>query len=437
MDFITIYHLVLYYICLLLIAQHILDCKPRTWMLYSSFLVFLLLALLTTLADHTLFSISYVSVQVLQFVLIKLAFKKAKIRQLLFSYIVLNCLNMILVSIAVAIVPAYHLLFDYLISTVTATFCLLFCFSKIRHTVRQIIEWTPKYVLMICGLLLVSATVISVFISGTELYPDHDILFRATQIIVSVLLLGICIVLPVIILISVSNSQLRSLTANYEQQIHTQAEHYQNLAAANYEVRRFRHDFRNISIAIMELLTEGKSDAALELLQECNQSVEPSTQSYPSFDTGNGIADAILIEKQAKATAFNTSICFQGIIPANGLSPTDLCVILGNTLDNAIEACQKLSTEEPKTITVTGNCNSGFLFLTVRNPVAQNVTIQNNHIVTTKANKTLHGFGLYSLHSVVKRYDGEVKLSSTDDCFTVDIDLCLKNSQKCESCLPQ
>lgn len=355
MDFITIYHLVLYYICLLLIAQHILDCKPRTWMLYSSFLVFLLLALLTTLADHTLFSISYVSVQVLQFVLIKLAFKKAKIRQLLFSYIVLNCLNMILVSIAVAIVPAYHLLFDYLISTVTATFCLLFCFSKIRHTVRQIIEWTPKYVLMICGLLLVSATVISVFISGTELYPDHDILFRATQIIVSVLLLGICIVLPVIILISVSNSQLRSLTANYEQQIHTQAEHYQNLAAANYEVRRFRHDFRNISIAIMELLTEGKSDAALELLQECNQSVEPSTQSYPSFDTGNGIADALFIEKQAKATAFNTSICFQGMIPANGLSPTDLCVILGNTLDNAIEACQKLSTEEPKTITVTGN----------------------------------------------------------------------------------
>lgn len=432
-----IYHSVLYYISLLLIARYILGCKPRTWVLCCSFLIFLPLALFVTLGNHALLSISYITIQILQFLLIKLSFQKVRIWYLVFSYVTLYCLNMILVSIAVAIAPAYYLLFDYLVNAVTAALCVSFCFSKIRHTVRQIIEWTPKYVLMICGLLLVSATVISVFISGTELYPDHDILFRATQIIVSVLLLGICIVLPVIILISVSNSQLRSLTANYEQQIHTQAEHYQNLAAANYEVRRFRHDFRNISIAIKELLTEGKSDAALELLQECNQSLEPSTQSYPSFDTGNGIADALFIEKQAKATAFNTSICFQGMIPANGLSPTDLCVILGNTLDNAIEACQKLSTEEPKTITVTGNCNSGFLFLTVRNPVAQNVTIQNNHIVTTKANKTLHGFGLYSLHSVVKRYDGEVKLSSTDDCFTVDIDLCLKNSQKCESCLPQ
>lgn len=435
MGFITIYHSILYYICLRLIARFILDCTPRILVLYGSFLVFL--PLLAVLDDQALLSMTCIVLQVLQFILIKCAFTKVKIQHLLFSYVGLSCINMILVSIPVAIAPAHHLLYDYLICTVISLLCALFCFSKIRHTVRQIIEWTPKYTLMICGLLLVSTTVISVFISGTVLYTNHEVLNRATQIIVSILLLAICIVLPVIILISVSNSQLRSLTANYEQQIHTQAEHYQNLAAANYEVRRFRHDFRNISIAIKKLLADGEPDAALALLQECSQSLDPSTQSHPSFDTGNGIADAIFIEKQAKATAFNTSICFQGIIPANGLSPTDLCVILGNTLDNAIEACQKLSTEEPKTITVIGNCNSGFLFLTVRNPVAQNVTIQNNHIVTTKANKTLHGFGLYSLHSVVKRYDGEVKLSSTDNCFTVDIDLCLKNSQKCKSCLPQ
>ncbi len=437
MRFITIYHSVLYYICLLLIAKCVLDCKPRTWMLYGSFLVFLPLALLTASKDQALYPISFATIQVLQFLLIKVSFSKVKMRYLVISYITLYCLNAILVSIAVAIAPAYHLLWDYSVNTIIVILCTLLCFSKIRHAVRQIIEWTPKYILMICSLLLVSATLISVFTSGTGLFQNHEVLSRATQIIVSILLLAICIVLPVMILISVSNSQLRSLTANYEQQIHTQAEHYQNLAAANYEVRRFRHDFRNISIAIKKLLADGESDAALALLQECSQSLDPSTQSHPFFDTGNGIADAIFIEKQAKAASCNTSICFQGIIPANGLSPTDLCVILGNTLDNAIEACQKLSAEEQKTITVTGNCNSGFLFLTVRNPVANNVAIHNNHIVTTKANKTLHGFGLYSLHSVVKRYDGEVRLSSTDDCFTVDIDLCVTNPQKHESCLPQ
>ena len=82
-----IYHSVLYYISLLLIARYILDCTPRTWVLYSSFLVFLPSVLLTALDDHALFSAAYVSIQVLQFILIKLAFKKVKIRQLLFSYI--------------------------------------------------------------------------------------------------------------------------------------------------------------------------------------------------------------------------------------------------------------------------------------------------------------------------------------------------------------
>ena len=264
MEFIMIYHSVLYYICLLLIARYILDCKPRVWVLCGSFLVFS--PLLAMLDSEVLLSIAYFTLQVLQFALIKCAFKKIKIRYLLFSYIGLSGLNVILISILVAVFPAYHLFWDYLISTIIVLLCSLLCFSKIRHTVRQIIEWTPKYIRIICGLLLVSAALISAFTSGTGLYQNHEILNRATQIIVSILLLVICTVLPIMILISVSNSRLRSLTANYEQQIHSQAEHYQNLAAANYEVRRFRHDFRNMSIAIKKLLADGEQDAALKLL---------------------------------------------------------------------------------------------------------------------------------------------------------------------------
>ena len=433
MDFITVYHSVLYYICLLLIARYILDCKPRIWVLCGSFLVFLPPTLLTAMDNHTLFSVVYTSIEVLQFVLLKLAFKKVKIRQLIFSYITLYCLNMILISMAVATAPAYYLLFDYIINAVTAVLCVSFCFSKIRHTVRQIIEWTPKYILIICGLLLISATVISVFISGTVLYSNHEALSRATQIVVSILLLGICIVLPVIILISVSNSQLRSLTSNYEHQIQAQAKHYEDLASANFETRRFRHDFKNMSIAMEVLLSKGECAAALELLQECTQSLDAPT-AHLFFHTGNGIADALLSEKQRSAQTFHIEICFQGMIP--WLSPTDLCVILGNTLDNAMDACQKLPEKEQKTIVVNSDCSSGFWFLTVRNPVSKAVTIRNNHIATTKENKTLHGFGLYSLHSVVQKYDGAVRLSSTDDCFTVDIDLCITNAQTAAgSCL--
>ena len=434
MELIMIYHSVLYYICLLLIARYILDCTPRTWVLYGSFLVFL--PLLAMLDNQMLLYIAYIALQVLQFILIKCTFIKVKIRHLLFSYIGLSGLNVILVSIFIAIFPAYHLLWDYSISTIIVVLCALLCFSKIRHTVRQVIEWTPKYIRMICGLLLVSATLISVFTSGTGLYQNHETLSRATQIIVSILLLAICIVLPVMILISVSNSRLRSLTANYEQQIHSQVEHYQNLAAANYEVRRFRHDFRNMSIAIKKLLADGQQEQTLALLQTYNNTLNTPGAFHPAFDTGNGIADALLTDKQQRAGLCNATIRFQGVLPQDSLLPTDLCVILGNTLDNAIEACEKLPADIEKVISITCNCNSGFLFLSICNPVAEKVVVNNNHISTTKENKTLHGFGLHSLNSVVKKYDGEVKFTSTDDSFTVDIDFCLKLDKSLVSAPP-
>ena len=147
--------------------------------------------------------------------------------------------------------------------------------------------------------------------------------------------------------------------------------------------------------------------------------------AWPIFDTGNGIADALLTDKQEKAVLQNTQIAFQGAIPPEALSPTDLCVILGNSLDNALEACQKLPDRDDKTISVTSNCRGGFLFISITNPIAEKVTVRDNHIATTKENKTLHGFGLYSLHSIVKKYDGDVQLASTDKTFTISIDLCV------------
>ena len=147
------------------------------------------------------------------------------------------------------------------------------------------------------------------------------------------------------------------------------------------------------------------------------------------FNTGNGIADALLSEKQRQASAYNTIIEFNGMLPQDILSPTDLCVILGNTLDNAVEACQKINSDANKIISISCNCTSGFLFLTIRNPINESIPIHNNYVATTKENKTLHGFGLLSLHSVVKKYDGSVKLIASNNLFTANIELCIMSHQ--------
>lgn len=427
---ITIYNSFLYYCCLVLVTQYLLACAPRKPILFCSFLVFIPLFLIALPGDTPLLSPVYLTFVVLQFLLIKLSFRKVQIRYVLLSYILLYCTNMVFTSPIAAIFPQYYLYIDAVVNSLTAVVCILVCFTRIRHSVQQMIEWTPKYVLIIAIFLLITAAVSSVYISGFEHFKNTGVWGQWIPIIVTFLLMAICIILPVIFIISISNTRLKTLTADYEQQIHAQAAHYKSLASANYEVRRFRHDFKNMRIAIESLLQNGEQTRALVLLRQCADALETPGGLRPVFDTGNGIADALLTDKQKRAAACGADLQFSGVIPPDALSPTDLCVILGNTLDNAIEACEKLSDPAEKTVRVTAACNSGFLFLTVQNPIGEPVIIHNNRIATTKDNKTLHGFGLYSLHAVIRKYGGQMTLSATEDAFTVEIDLDIMSTSK-------
>ena len=420
-----IYNSFLYYFCLILITHYILNCIPRRNILISTFLLFIPLSIVAISSNTSFLSLVYIAFEINQFFLLKLSFKTVKIRHLVFSYILLYCSNVIVVSLIVALVPQLYNYIDIIINTVTASICAVICLSKTRITVQQILNYLPKTIAVICVSLLIVAALMSGMISFFQQGHFPEVWNRWIQISTSFLLMVICLIVPVIFIISISNTQLKTLTADYEQQIHAQAEHYKNLAQANYEVRRFRHDFKNIRIAIESLLERGAYDEALKLIHQCNDCLENPGGLRSAFDTGNGIADALLTDKQEKACAYNTHIAFSGMIPTEFLLPTDLCVILGNSLDNALEACQKLPTQSSKTITVSCNCSNGFLFLSITNPIAEKVVIRNNQIATTKENKTLHGFGLYSLHTIVKKYDGEIQLSATEDSFTVNIDLCV------------
>lgn len=420
-----IYNSFLYYCCLLSLTRYILNCAPRKAFIFGSYFCFIPFVILALQDNADWLYPAYIAFEVIQFILIKLSFPNVKMRHVVFAYIFLFGVNVLISSLAITIMPRYRYHLDYIVNSATTLFCILLCLAKARHAVQQLFEWTPKYIWIVSGILLAIAALTSVLISAFQLSVFPDKWDSWIQVFTAFLLMSICLVVPVIFVISIANTRLKTLTANYEQQIRAQAEHYKNLADANYEVRRFRHDFKNIRIAIEKLLAQGEYDEALALIRQCSDTLENPGGFHPIFDTGNGIADALLTDKQEKAAQRNTQIVFQGAIPPVSLSPTDLCVILGNSLDNALDACQKLPNGDSKTISVDCKCCGGFLFLSITNPIAEKVTIRDNHIATTKENKTLHGFGLYSLHSIVKKYDGNIQLTSTEETFTISIDLCL------------
>lgn len=430
----SVYETFLYYCCLLLLCRYILNCSPKKFYLYGSFIAFIPLVLIAISGNNTLHNIAYIVFEIAQFLLIKLIFKEVKLRYVFFSYILLYALNSIIISLLSTITAFSVVLIDLLTNSVTAIVCAILCLTKKRNKIAQILNWLPKNFVRVTTLLLISTAIISVIVFRATENPNNWDRVLAGALIS--LQSAVCIILPNLLFNTISTNQLKSLTQNYEQQIEAQAKYYKELASANYESRRFRHDFNNMRIAIEKLLAEGKNSQALQLLQGCGNSLSNPVGFHSAFDTGNGIADALLTDKQQRAGLCNAAIRFQGALPQDSLLPTDLCVILGNTLDNAIEACEKLPADIEKVISITCNCNSGFLFLSICNPVAEKVVVNNNHITTTKENKTLHGFGLYSLNSVVKKYDGEVKFTSTDDSFTVDIDFCLKLDKSLVSAPP-
>lgn len=417
---ITIYNSFLYYCSLIFLTTFILNNTPRKGILIGSFAVFIPLIILSLPNIECFLYPAYLAFEVLQFFLLKLSFKTVKLRQLLFSYVFLYCLNMIITSLIVPFIPHLYNYVDVTINSLTAILCIIACLTSLRYKIQHILAWTPKYIMVVSAILLAVAATISVIVSFFANSRFPEILISWLPVVTSFLLMIICVVVPIIFIISISNTRLKTLTADYEQQIHAQAEHYKKLAEANYEVRRFRHDFQNVRIAMATLLEQGDYEQAKLLIVQSGDAMD---SMQPLFSTGNGIADALLTDKQARADAINTSITFSGVIPPDSLSPTDLCVLLGNSLDNALDACRKLPLRDRKVISVNSNCAGGFLFLTIRNPIGERVTIRNNHIATTKADKTLHGYGLYSLHTIVKRYDGQIQLNATDDSFTVSIDL--------------
>lgn len=428
MELLTVYETFLYYSCLLLIARNILCVAPNKAYMIGSFLAFIPLTIIAAIGTDFSYNIVDTVFVVAQFVMIKGIFKGIQLGYVVFSYIFMNCLNIIIISLIIPSPNSERFLIDVIVNSITCIACILICLTKVKYHIRGIIALSPKYMLLLSSLVLISVSIVSILLLGSKNSQYQAIWDSFSRTGLTILLLIMCAILPIFMLTAIAHNRLKALTANYEQQIQAQAEHYKNLAAANFETRRFKHDFKNMSFAMEALLAGGETAEALNLIRQWNDTLNAPGTFQPAFDTGNGIADALLTDKSEKASACNTEITFEGALPGDFLSPTDLCVILGNTLDNAMEACQKLTPEMRKTIAISCRCSSGFLFVSINNPVSQKVMIQDNHIVTTKENKTLHGFGLYSLHSVVKKYNGEVKLRSTDDFFTAEIELCIPAS---------
>ena len=147
----------------------------------------------------------------------------------------------------------------------------------------------------------------------------------------------------------------------------------------------------------------------------------------------NSSLDAILFYKRAMAEEKKIPVVYDIQIPAGlKIDGTDCCVLLGNALDNAIEANEKIEDITDRYIECLILYQKNSLLCKITNPTKEPVEIKNNKILTTKENKKDHGIGLGNIKMVVEKYNGTLNLSCTDNTFELNFMLFVSGDE-CEN----
>jgi len=416
---------IIYFTCILLFEVNLFNSK----LIFRNVFIGIIPITILTFVYQIIYNTSYFFLlpflclfQLISFVLI---FSELKKSRCFFIYIMGLLTNMEIVSILGFLLPdSGKMVVEYTVHFIYLLFCLICCFTKIKTRLQNAISLIGKKIKIMISVVLVSNIFLTFCVLMVFKYEKvmNSFEFRVTVFISLLLFFATTTYLfPFLISTSVSNIYFKKLANEYEEQIKAQAEHYSALSKANFELRRFKHDLNNIRIGVSKLVAEGNYDMAVKMLDNTNENIYDTANELLKFDTGNGIVDALLADKQNKALVANTGILFDGAVPPDGISATELCVLFGNTVDNAIEACNKITENIQKNIDIVCKCRSGFMFLDITNPVNEDVEISNNVVRTTKEDNSKHGFGLYSLNKIVKNHDGEIKLSCENKVFKVSI----------------
>ena len=193
--------------------------------------------------------------------------------------------------------------------------------------------------------------------------------------------------------------------------------HYREVENMYRQIRGWRHDYRNHIQMMKVLAANGDMDALKAYLDELDTDLNTVDTVVK---TGNPMADAILNSKISLARSRNIPTLVDAHIPVKlKMSELDLCCIIGNLFDNAMEASMALP-EEKRMIRVYMDMKGTQLYISFTNfTAAKKLSKVGKGFKTSKGEG--HGFGLVRVDDIVSRYDGYLSRNSEDGAFTTEI----------------
>lgn len=183
------------------------------------------------------------------------------------------------------------------------------------------------------------------------------------------------------------------------------------------EMKTVRHDIQNQLLTVLQYADAGKCKEIKEYINVLTNNYIPNILNYIS--TNNAAFDAIINSKIAVCNQKNIfmEVNIQKDVEMN-VSPTEIAVIFGNLLDNAIEAAKDTA---EKRISVEIQKNSGYVIILLCNSIKSSVLKYNKNLETSKRNKELHGIGIQSVKNIVEKHNGMIQFYEEENEFCCHI----------------
>lgn len=196
-----------------------------------------------------------------------------------------------------------------------------------------------------------------------------------------------------------------------------QENYYKSAEKTQNEVASMRHDLKNHLQCIVSFLEMKQYQEALDYSKDI---FATSEHLATTVNFGNNLISILLNNAKAQAAELKIIMQVNAVVPPIlPIENVDLCIILGNLLDNAIEACNRMEKDRNRFIQVEILCKKSYLIINISNSYNGEYNMEDSQYLSVKKDQRFCGIGLSNVGTVIEKYDGVMKISNKDRVFTV------------------
>lgn len=299
-----------------------------------------------------------------------------------------------------------HLLAVFALVTASVVLCIV-------HNKWNIMRLQGRKSYIISVLVIIEAAVIY------GMLPDYEIYNIASAEWFLVMSLFMMIVIMFVVFYAVVEAYFSSKQHEKLAQLNYQlmCQQYNNLVNV-YEARRYQiHDAIQHNILISGFLEEKQYQEAADYIRNL---LKTQKSLLKVRYTGILEIDFLINYKLEKVADKKIIFDVNADVLFCPISKEDMCVMLGNLIDNAIEATECLC-QEKRWIKIDLKTKNDIFLLGIRNPYEGKIKISDGMYVSTKRDSRFHGLGLKSVQLLVNKYDGDLEIRDNEQIFQVDI----------------